>query len=265
MNCQHAPGILRGRLDRRTGRHDRSGAHEQRHALSRCLRNNRLAAGQALPVAGIHPLRSRWEVNLAIAGLELRDGRDKQRGTEQVLVVDFPTRPVGLEVHYQRAHYRAVVEMRAGRYGVDIGHQRVTQAMVIGEAFHHRRIAGSDDRRLALRKFAMAAKQRTERTELKPPGVEFAPFGQVIGILLAKPVFQRKTADIVRPVGHTCQAEIEPGADLVTQIVPARCHIARPERRAGALYTAEATPRQNKRTGVRLGHTQSFGHAFCMG
>src|SRR5690606_25723411 len=104
-----------------------------------------------------------------------------------------------------------------------------------------------DDRRLAERVLAVAAEQRAEGAELEPAQVQFAPLGQVLGLLAAEPVLEREPADVVRPVGYPRKRQVAARADLVAQVVPPRRDVARPQRCARALHSAEAAARQDER------------------
>ena len=210
------------------------------------------------------PVRSGRQVNLSLSGPEFAHRRSHQGWSEQILVVDAPHCPVVLEIHNQRAHYRAIFEMGARGCGVDIGHQAITQAMIVDQPFAHSGIALAHDVGLALRKLAMAAEQRGEGPELEPAEIEFAPLGDVFGILPTEPILQREAANVVRPVGHARDAQVESGADLVAQILPSRRDIAGPERRGGTLHTAEAAAGEDKRSLPGLVLPQPFENALSM-
>ena len=243
-------------------RHDRAGAHEQRHAFARRRHRDGLAA--RYPAAGVRivPARTGGQVHRALARAELGHGRDQQGGAEKVLVVEGPGAPVGGEVHHQRAHHRAVIEPGVGREGVDVGQQPVAQAVVVGQALQHRRIVLGDDRGFPDRVFAVAAEQRGEGAELEPAQVELAPFGKLRRVFLREPILEREAADVVRPVGDARDRQVGARADLVAQVVPACGDVARPQRRRGALHAAEAAAGEDERAPVGLGLAQALGDAL---
>jgi hypothetical protein len=116
----------------------------------------------------IEPAGSSGQVDRPRARLELGHRGDEQRAAEHVLVVDVPRAPVGCEIHHQRTHDRAVVEVRARRERVDVGQQAIAQTIVMDQSVAHCRVTGRDQRDLAIWKLAMAAEQRAQRAKLEP-------------------------------------------------------------------------------------------------
>ena len=179
----------------------------------------------------------------------LQHGGNEDGGTEHVFVVQVEHLPVVGEVHHERTHECRLTVRHLPRGGVDVGQQGIAQVNHLLDGVIHRLALLAELVDFARSVRTVGTHHRGERAELQPADVkllvERVPRGKtVVPALVVRAA--EEAADVVVPVRHAAEREVQSGRDLIAQALPRRTDVARPHVSAVALRAHIARTRQDE-------------------